>query len=181
MHRRVWGPAVALALLMMAVPTASAKTGLPTRAEPLPLERLFDNTAVSDDARPGEADFDGSGGSLSARDLTAAGWTPGRTLTVQGARLTWPRRAAGQPDNVRADGQSVRVRGRGDALAFLVAGTAGDAATGTGVVRYANGSRSSYRLTAPDWRRGPSPPRPSHSPTSTRPAANSPRRHGCTS
>lgn len=155
MHRRVWGPAVALALLMMAVPTASAKTGLPTRAEPLPLERLFDNTAVSDDARPGEADFDGSGGSLSARDLTAAGWTPGRTLTVQGARLTWPRRAAGQPDNVRADGQSVRVRGRGDALAFLVAGTAGDAATGTGVVRYANGSRSSYRLTAPDWRRGP--------------------------
>ncbi|WP_373302261.1 SGNH/GDSL hydrolase family protein [Streptomyces flaveus] len=140
---------------MMAVPTASAKTGLPTRAEPLPLERLFDNTAVSDDARPGEADFDGSGGSLSARDLTAAGWTPGRTLTVQGARLTWPRRAAGQPDNVRADGQSVRVRGRGEALAFLVAGTAGDAATGTGVVRYANGSRSSYRLTAPDWRRGP--------------------------
>ncbi|MER5219249.1 SGNH/GDSL hydrolase family protein [Streptomyces flaveus] len=139
----------------MAVPTASAKTGLSTRAEPLPLERLFDNTAVSDDARPGEADFDGSGGSLSARDLTAAGWIPGRTLTVQGARLTWPRKAAGQPDNVRADGQSVRVRGRGDALAFLVAGTAGDAATGTGVVRYANGSHSSYRLTAPDWRRGP--------------------------
>ncbi|MFE9647730.1 SGNH/GDSL hydrolase family protein [Streptomyces sp. NPDC006365] len=140
---------------MMAVPTASAKAGLPTRTEPLPLERLFDNTAVSDDTRPGQADFDGSGGSLSARDLTAAGWTPGRTLTVQGARLTWPRRAAGQPDNVRADGQSVRVRGRGDALAFLVAGTAGDAATGTGVVRYANGSHSTYRLTAPDWRRGP--------------------------
>ncbi|WP_443050621.1 SGNH/GDSL hydrolase family protein [Streptomyces sp. NBC_00286] len=140
---------------MMAVPTASAKAGLPTRTGPLPLERLFDNTAVSDDARPGEADFDGSGGSLSARDLTAAGWTPGRTLTVQGARLTWPRKAAGQPDNVRADGQLVRVHGRGDALAFLVAGTAGDAATGTGVVRYANGSRSTYRLTAPDWRRGP--------------------------
>jgi lysophospholipase L1-like esterase len=140
---------------MMAVPTASAKAGLPTRTEPLPLERLFDNTAASEDARPGQADFDGSGGSLSARDLTAAGWTPGRTLTVQGARLTRPRRAAGQPDNVRADGQSVRVHGRGDALAFLVAGTAGDAATGTGVVRYANGSHSTYRLTAPDWRRGP--------------------------
>ncbi|MFG2029774.1 SGNH/GDSL hydrolase family protein [Streptomyces sp. NPDC048825] len=140
---------------MMAVPTASAKAGLPTRTGPLPLERLFDNTAVSDDTRPGQADFDGSGGSLSARDLAAAGWTPGRMLTVQGARLTWPRSAAGQPDNVRADGQFVRVRGRGDALAFLVAGTAGDAATGTGVVRYANGSHSSYRLTAPDWRRGP--------------------------
>ncbi|WP_425584731.1 SGNH/GDSL hydrolase family protein [Streptomyces vastus] len=140
---------------MMAVPTASAKAGLPTRTGPLPLERLFDNTAVSADTRPGQADFDGSGGSLSARDLAAAGWTPGRTLTVQGARLTWPRSAAGRPDNVRADGQLVRVRGRGDALAFLVAGTAGDAVTGTGVVRYANGSHSTYRLTAPDWRRGP--------------------------
>ena len=78
--------------------------------QPLPLERLFDNTAVSDDARPGDADFDGSGASLSAQDLTAAGWTPGRALTVQGARLTWPHRQPGEPDNVRADGQAVRVR-----------------------------------------------------------------------
>ncbi|NGO11649.1 SGNH/GDSL hydrolase family protein [Streptomyces sp. HC44] len=140
---------------MMGVPTASAETVPPTPVRPLPLERLFDNTAVSDDTRPGAADFDGSGGSLSAQDLTAAGWTPGRSLTVQGARLSWPGRAAGRPDNVRADGQSVRVHGRGDALAFLVAGTGGDAVTGTGVVRYANGSHSSYRLTAPDWRRGP--------------------------
>ncbi|WP_425473210.1 SGNH/GDSL hydrolase family protein [Streptomyces montanus] len=142
----------------MGGPTASAQAAReapPARTQPLPLERLFDNTAVSDDARPGTADFDGAGGSLSAQDLTAAGWTPGRSLTVQGAGLTWPRRKAGGPDNVRADGQSVRVRGRGDALAFLVAGTGGDAVTGTGVVRYANGSRSSYRLTAPDWRRGP--------------------------
>ncbi|WP_420878372.1 SGNH/GDSL hydrolase family protein [Streptomyces sporangiiformans] len=142
----------------MGVPTASAQAAReapPARTQPLPLERLFDNTAVSDDARPGAADFDGAGGSLSAQDLTAAGWTPGRSLTVQGAGLTWPRREAGGPDNVRADGQSVRVRGRGDALAFLVAGTGGDAVTGTGVVRYANGSRSSYQLTAPDWRRGP--------------------------
>ncbi|MGW2290764.1 SGNH/GDSL hydrolase family protein [Streptomyces phaeochromogenes] len=168
MRRRVWGTAVVLALLSAAVtvpataataesPTVSevpALPSVPAKKRPLPLERLFDNTAVSDDARPGEGDFDGSGGSLSAQVLTAAGWTPGRSLTVQGARLTWPRRAAGEPDNVRADGQSVRVGGRGDALAFLVAGTSGEQ-SGTGVVRYANGSRSSYRLTASDWRGGP--------------------------
>nr|WP_225859094.1 SGNH/GDSL hydrolase family protein [Streptomyces albicerus] len=135
--------------------TVPAEASSPAVERPVPLEQLFDNTAVSDDARPGEADFDGSGGSLSAQDLAAAGWTPGRSLTVQGARLTWPRRAAGEPDNVRADGQSVRVSGRGDALAFLVAGTGGGGDAGAGVVRYANGSRSSYRLTAPDWRRGP--------------------------
>ncbi|NNN36358.1 SGNH/GDSL hydrolase family protein [Streptomyces sp. S3(2020)] len=150
--------ALALALFAVLVPAGPAQAAGPEegeRAEPLPLEQLFDNTAVSDDARPGEADFDGTGASLSAQDLTAAGWTPGRTPTVQGARLAWPRRKAGAPDNVRAAGQSVRVEGRGDALAFLVAGTGGAGATGSGRVAYADGSGSSYRLTAPDWRTGP--------------------------
>ncbi|MET9730859.1 SGNH/GDSL hydrolase family protein [Streptomyces sp. NPDC006458] len=123
---------------------------------PKPLQRLFDNTAVSDDARPAAADFDGAGGSLSAQDLAAAGWTPGRALTVQGARLTWSRGAPGRPDNVRAAGQSVRVTGHGDALAFLVAGTGADT-SGTGTVEYADGTTGLYRLTAPDWRTGPLP------------------------
>ncbi|MFH8466309.1 SGNH/GDSL hydrolase family protein [Streptomyces sp. NPDC017991] len=167
MRRRVWSTAVALTLLSAltatvpataAVPPADAvaATAAPPAGErPLSLERLFDNTAVSDDARPAGADFDGSGRSLSAQDLTAAGWTPGRAPTVQGARLTWPRRTPGGPDNVRADGQSVRVRGHGDALAFLAAGTGGGEESGTGVVRYLDGSSSSYRLSAPDWRGGP--------------------------
>ncbi|MFJ9584218.1 SGNH/GDSL hydrolase family protein [Streptomyces acidicola] len=155
MRRRVWGTAVVLGLLAAVAPVASARASDTASGGPLPLERHFDNRAVSDDARPGEADFDGSGASLSAQDLAAAGWTPGRSLTVQGARLTWPRRAAGEPDNVRADGQSVRVRGRGDALAFLVAGTGGTETGGTGTVRYADGTRSTYRLTASDWRTGP--------------------------
>ncbi|OSZ58594.1 G-D-S-L family lipolytic protein [Streptomyces pharetrae CZA14] len=138
------------------LPTGAAtRTGIERPAEPRPLTQLFDNIAVSDDARPAEADFDGTGASLSARDLAAAGWTPGRVLTVQGARLTWPKRAAGEPDNVVADGQTVRVSGRGDALAFLVAGTAGQDVTGSGTVGYADGSASPYVLTAPDWRRGP--------------------------
>ncbi|MGW1023726.1 SGNH/GDSL hydrolase family protein [Streptomyces sp. NPDC002577] len=154
MRRRIGGPAALLALLATVVPVASAEATPGNRAEPLPLERLFDNRAVSDDARPGDADFDGSGGSLSAQDLTAAGWTPGRSSTVDRARLTWPHTAPGEPDNVRADGQSVRLRGRGDALAFLVAGTGGET-QGTGTVRYQDGSHSTYRLTAPDWRTGP--------------------------
>lgn len=122
---------------------------------PLPLTRLYDNTAISDDAAPERADFDGLGASLSARDLRAAGWTPGAALTVQGARLTWPDSAAGDPDNVRAAGQSVWVGGSGDALAFLVAGTDGDGVTGSGTVSYADGTLSSYELAAPDWRTGP--------------------------
>ncbi len=153
MRRHIWGTAAVLALLAGAVPGASARSTAAS-PRPLPLERLFDNRAVSDDARPGAADFDGAGGSLSARDLRAAGWTPGRSLDLDGARLARARTRPGERDNVRADGQSVRVRGRGDALAFLVAGTGG-AASGTGTVRYRDGSLSSYRLTAPDWRSGP--------------------------
>ncbi|WP_337191962.1 SGNH/GDSL hydrolase family protein [Streptomyces sp. HUCO-GS316] len=182
---------LALALLTAGGPARAADRPGPL---PLPLEQLFDNRAVSDDARPGEADFDGFGASLSAQDLTAAGWTPGRALTVQGARLALPRRQPGEPDNVRAAGQEVRVDGSGDALAFLVAGTGGGGAAGarrcrkserakarraehgrtpgtgrsapaaepctaevggSGSVSYEDGTSSSYRLTAPDWRTGP--------------------------
>ncbi|MFF9622759.1 SGNH/GDSL hydrolase family protein [Streptomyces griseosporeus] len=156
MRRGLRGLVVALVLCLVgAVPAVSAAAVAVRARVPLPLELLFDNRAVSDDARPAEADFDGAGGSLSAGTLTAAGWTPGRQLTVQGARLTWPRSAPGEPDNVRAAGQEVRVTGHGDALAFLVAGTAGTDAGGTGTVAYADGSRSPYLLTAPDWRTGP--------------------------
>ncbi|MGW0861945.1 SGNH/GDSL hydrolase family protein [Streptomyces sp. NPDC002611] len=157
-RRSVRGILVVLTLCGSLVSTVSAPSvgaAEERRAAPVPLERLFDNIAVSEDGRPAAADFDGSGASLSARDLTAAGWTPGRALTVQGARLTWPRRQPGEPDNARAAGQDVRVTGRGDALAFLVAGTAGTETGGPGTVVYANGTRSGYRLTAPDWRTGP--------------------------
>ncbi|MFV0132833.1 SGNH/GDSL hydrolase family protein [Streptomyces sp. HMX87] len=155
MRRWLGSCAVVLALLATLVPGALARVAAADRAVPPPLEQLFDNTAVSDDARPHEADFDGAGASLSAQDLAAAGWTPDRVLTVQGARLTWPGWRAGEPDNVRADGQDVRVTGRGDALAFLVAGTGGGPVGGAGQVRYADGGRSTYVLTAPDWRTGP--------------------------
>ncbi|MFG2550222.1 SGNH/GDSL hydrolase family protein [Streptomyces sp. NPDC048581] len=155
MRRCVWGSTVVIALFAALVPGVSAQAATERRATPLPLERLFDNVAVSDDSRPAEANFDGAGASLSAQDLAAAGWTSGRALTVQGARLTWPKRQPGKPDNVRAGGQDVRVRGRGDALAFLVAGTDGTDTGGTGTVQYVDGTRSAYRLTAPDWRTGP--------------------------
>ncbi|KOV55551.1 G-D-S-L family lipolytic protein [Streptomyces sp. AS58] len=154
-RRGVRGLAAVLVLCASALPTASARGTIEETSVPLPLPLLFDNAAVSDDSAPSGADFDGSGASLSARDLAAAGWTPGRALTVQGARLTWPDRLPGEPDNVLADGQSVWLNGTGDALAFLVAGTSGDEVTGSGTVTYADGGRSPYVLTAPDWRRGP--------------------------
>ncbi|WP_030659972.1 SGNH/GDSL hydrolase family protein [Streptomyces rimosus] len=157
MRVRLWGTLLAPALCLTLVPTAAAAQAADTlqrAAAPAPLERLFDNRAVSEPSDPASADFDGAGNSLSARDLAAAGWAPGRVLTLDAARLRWPRTAAGRPDNVRADGQTVRLCGRGDALSLLVAATGGTV-TGSGTIRYRDGSRSTYRLTAPDWRTGP--------------------------
>ncbi|MEW2435517.1 SGNH/GDSL hydrolase family protein [Streptomyces caniferus] len=158
MRGRRWGTALVLLLTATALPATDAGTATAVAAHrprlPLPLARLFDNRAISDNSRPGAADFDGAGHSLSAQDLAAAGWSPGSTPTLDGARLRLPRTTPGTPDNVVADGQQVAVGGRGEALTFLVAGT-GDTPSGTGTVRYRDGSHSSYELTAPDWRSGP--------------------------
>ncbi|WP_327393114.1 SGNH/GDSL hydrolase family protein [Streptomyces sp. NBC_01186] len=172
MHRRLWISSVTL-LVAAATATGPALTAAAqdhttrpvaasaasTAHRPLPLERLYDNRAVSDDARPGAADFDGAGRSLSAQDLTAAGWRPGARLDLDGAALRMPDRSPGDPDNVRADGQHVRLSGRGDTISFLVAATspdgAGESVTGTGSLRYSDGSRGSYTLGAADWRGGP--------------------------
>lgn len=163
MRVRRWGTPLVLLLTATALPATGAEPATAVAAHaspagaphgPLPLARLFDNRAVSDNSRPDAADFDGAGRSLSAQDLTAAGWSPGSALTLDGARLTLPRTVPGTPDNVLADGQPVAVRGRGEALTFLVAGTGGTA-TGTGTVHYRDGSHSTYELTAPDWRSGP--------------------------
>jgi lysophospholipase L1-like esterase len=155
---------------LVATETATAATSAHTTSAPttaqnrpadraLPLERLYDNRAISDDAAPGVADFDGAGRSLSAQDLKAAGWTRGTRLDLDGAPLRRPDRAPGSPDNVRADGQRVRVGGSGNALSFLVAATSphgpADSVSGKGTVRYRDGSHSSYTLTAGDWRGGP--------------------------
>lgn len=145
--------AVLVAGTAMAV-LAPAAQAAPERARPQPLDEHFDNVAVSEDTAPDKGDFDGAGNSLSATDLSAAGWDPGRTVTLDRADLTVPDVAPGTPDNAVADGQTVRVRGRGDAVVFLVAGTGGDA-SGTGRIVYTDGTSDDYSLSAPDWQTGP--------------------------
>lgn len=155
MRPRRAATALLLLLTAAALPATAAGPARAAPAAPRPLSAFFDNRAISADARPDTADFDGAGRSLSAEDLAAAGWTPGSALTLDGARLTLPRTAPGAPDNVVAHGQQVALRGRGEALTFLVAATGGAVGgTGTGTVRYRDGSRGGYELTAPDWRSG---------------------------
>ncbi|MCK1797204.1 GDSL-type esterase/lipase family protein [Streptomyces sp. XM4193] len=161
----------ALTAASSAQPVAPGAYAAPAAERPLPLERHYDNRAVSDEGRPDRADFDGAGNSLTSADLDAAGWRPGARLRLDAAELRRPDRAPGRPDNVLSDGQHVQLGGRGNgngdqdgtgngnALSFLVAATApdrpGSAVTGTGTVHYADGGRAPYTLTAHDWRAGP--------------------------
>ncbi|WP_031174755.1 MULTISPECIES: SGNH/GDSL hydrolase family protein [Streptomyces] len=164
MHRRTRTRSLTV-LTTVTLATAPALTATATARQPappprpLPLERLYDNRAVSDDGDPGAADFDGAGRSLSAQDLKAAGWEPGARLDLDAARLRRPDRAPGRPDNVRADGQQVKLTGRGNALSFLAAATSphgpGDTAAGRVTLHYRDGSRAGHTLTVGDWRGGP--------------------------
>ncbi|WP_240979293.1 SGNH/GDSL hydrolase family protein [Streptomyces sp. HNM0574] len=142
----------------MATPAVAVGTAADA-AEPLPLEQLFDNRAVAGPERPGHpADFDGAGNALPEADLNAAGWRPGAGLDLDAAPLTWPEPGPDGADNVVADGQRVRLEGRGDAVSFLVAATSpggpGPAVSGRGTVHYTDGSTSGYTLSAEDWRGG---------------------------
>lgn len=140
-------------LVLVAGGAAVAEVDAPSGV-PRPLDQYFDNSGISSDSAPSAADLDGSGRSLSAQALDAAGWSPGQRLTLHRTELKWPQTRPGKPDNAVADGQPVSVTGRGDALTFLLAGTGGDA-EGTGRVVYADGTESEYSLTAPDWDEGP--------------------------
>jgi alpha-L-fucosidase 2 len=119
----------------------------------VPLAAAFDNTGATDDDRPGAGDLDGDGYTLSAGALADAGAEPGGTVTAHGIRFTWPAAPPGRPDNALAHGQAVLPTGTGGRLAFLLTGTYGSP-HGTGQVVYADGTRETYMITAPDWEHG---------------------------
>ncbi len=146
--KRILLAALVVAGLVTPVSTAGAADGYPD------LAAAFDNVGVSTAAQPGAADLDGSGHSLIAEDLAAAGWAPGRTVTVDGAPLALPAYSPGAPDNVVAAGQRIEGTFSGAALSFLVTST-GTASAGTGTIEYADGHAQTFQLGAPDWYFGP--------------------------
>jgi beta-glucosidase len=130
---------------------SGATTGSASLAVPYAnLAAAFDNTGITDDSNTDGGDIDGSGSSLSVQALTAQGVTPGSTVSHGGVDFTWPTAAPGTPDNVLADGQPIRLSGKGSTLGFLATGTYGPA-SGTGRVIYTDGTSQDYTLDAPDW------------------------------
>jgi hypothetical protein len=128
------------------------------------LTACLNNTAISQDTDTAAADADGEGASLSATQLTAAGWSAsGTSITVNGAPMTVPGYQTGSADDITASGQLIQVPAASstfandaDAVVFLGFGTNGSIHNATGVITYTapcGGSNTqSYDIdTVPDW------------------------------
>jgi beta-glucosidase len=110
----------------------------------------YDDVGITSDSATGAGAFDGGGDSFSEQALTASGLAPGATVYQDGTTLTWPSAAAGSPDNVITDGQTIDLSGHGNSLVLLGASNNG---TGTGdlTVRYTDGTTQTSSISFPDW------------------------------
>ncbi|MGH3712417.1 MAG: hypothetical protein ACRDT4_02995 [Micromonosporaceae bacterium] len=113
------------------------------------LREAFNNVGISRDDNPKLGGLSLSGRSYSGQALEAAGFRYG-TVVSNGVSFDWPHRYYGFPDNVKAAGQTIAVSGTGAKLAFLGAAAYGGE-SGTGTVRYSDGSTSTYTLSFTDW------------------------------
>jgi hypothetical protein len=122
------------------------------------LASAFDNVAVTDDGAINPPDLgggiDGDGSSMSAEQLASIGVTPGASLTHGGLTFRWPDVAAGQPDNVLADGQVIQLSGSGTVLGLLTTGTYFPP-PGTVTVTYTDGTSTSRTVADTDWQAAP--------------------------
>lgn len=110
----------------------------------------FNNAGISDDSNPKAGNFDGGGWSYSSEALQAAGFTDGKSVTVNGVNFQWPGAKPGLDDNIQAAGQRILLNGQGGALAFLGAATGGPAA-GQGEIDYSDGTVQKFDLGLSDW------------------------------
>jgi beta-glucosidase len=116
------------------------------------LAAAYDTIAISDDSDVAAADFDGAGNSYSEQALTAAGLSPGATVTVGATTLQWPDVPAGTPDSVLADGQTVSLVGSpADTQLTVLGASSGANESGTGAIEYTDGTVQPYALTLDNW------------------------------
>ena len=116
----------------------------------------YNNDAITSDDNRGGANLDGAGASFSAQALAAAGATPGASIVHDGLTFTWPNTQIGQADNVVASGQTINYSGSGSTLGFLGASTWGPV-TGSGTIRYTDGSTQPFTIGFGDWANGTPP------------------------
>jgi predicted alpha-1,2-mannosidase len=116
----------------------------------------YDNAGISDDSDTSCANYDGDGYSYSAEALSAAGLTPGGTVSADGLTFTWPNVASCADDNILAAGQTMLVNGTAGAakLGLLESSTNGST-SGPITITYTDGTSTTETLSSSDWAQGP--------------------------
>jgi beta-glucosidase len=71
-------------------------------------------------------------------------------VTAGGLSYTWPDTQPGEPDNIAAAGQVIRLHGQGSQLGILGTGI-GSAHSGTVTVTYTDGTSTDLAVDLPDW------------------------------
>jgi predicted alpha-1,2-mannosidase len=119
----------------------------------------YDNVGISNDGDTScTANFDGDGFSYSAEALSAAGLTPGGTVSADGLSFTWPNAASCANDNILAAGQTMLVDGKSGASKLgLLESSSNGGSSGTITINYTDGTSSTATLSSSDWAGGPGP------------------------
>lgn len=123
------------------------------------------STAISTDDNNPQANFDGEGWSYSAKALAAAGAVPGGTVSSGGFDFTWPKVAAGGPDNIEVAGDTPQVLNVPSAagatkLSFLGSAAEGSA-SGSATLTYIDGTTQKADIGFSDWTLGGGADKPS--------------------
>ncbi|HEY7047815.1 MAG TPA: glycoside hydrolase family 3 C-terminal domain-containing protein [Jatrophihabitantaceae bacterium] len=151
-------PLTATAFYQAAEGGPESRSGTASVSVPYPsTAAAFDNVGITDDSDHTPGNFDGSGNSYSAQALAGLGITPGSPVSAGGVTFTWPKVAAGTPDNVAMQGQLIALSGSGHALGLLGAAVSATQ-TGNGTVYYADGTVQAFSLSFPDWFSATPPP-----------------------
>lgn len=110
--------------------TADPAVSYPSFAAALSANQSFDNEMISSSTTSsGTGNADGAGNSFPLSEVENAGWNPGGTVTIDGARFTLPNFGSGGPDNVLAANQTIGMPSgsQGSSLVFLVSAANADA------------------------------------------------------
>lgn len=130
----------------------SAGTGLPDVVAKVGVSAHFDNIGISSDSAQGAADFDGTGYSYSQQALASAGLDPGGGVTSGGVSYVWPKVAAGTPDNIVADGQTISVTAPPGASTLGLLGASSDGnSSGDITITYTDGTTQTATIGFGDW------------------------------
>ena len=116
----------------------------------------YDNAGISDDTNTSCANYDGDGYSYSAQALSAAGLTPGGTVSADGLTFTWPNVASCADDNILAAGQTMLLNGTAGASKLgLLESSSNGSTSGAITITYTDGTSTTETLSSSDWAGGP--------------------------